>query len=60
MKDNAFRRLATFGLEEDDGDKVPEKTGFSQILTPHYNGRSLLDKSMVPSRDQLEIDACLT
>ena len=36
-----------------------EDVRFFQRLMPHYNGISVLDKTLVPCTDQLEVDACL-
>ena len=36
-----------------------EDVRFFLRLMPHYNGISVLDKTLVPCTDQLEVDACL-
>ena len=40
--------------------EVRDDLDFFQILMPDFNGVTLLAKELVPSSDQLEIDACLT
>ena len=39
--------------------EVREDLEFFRVLMPEFNGISLLDKSMVPPDEQLEIDSCL-
>ena len=39
--------------------EVREDIAFFQWLMPHFNGITLLDKSLVPPHEQLEVDACL-
>ena len=39
--------------------EVREDLEFFRVLMPEFNGISLLDKSMVPPDEQLEVDACL-
>ena len=40
--------------------EVREDLHFFHQLMPHYNGVTLLDKSLVPPDEHLEVDACLT
>ena len=37
---------------------LEEMVFFSELM-PHYNGISVIDKSLVPVYNQLEVDACL-
>ena len=41
-------------------DEVKEDLRFFELLMPHFNGVTLIDRSMVPPSEYLEIDACLT
>ena len=41
-------------------DDVREDLKFFDLLMPHFNGITLIDKSEVPASEHLEIDACLT
>ena len=41
-------------------EELRKDVGFFSELIPHYNGISVIDKSLVSVYDQLEVDACLT
>ena len=40
--------------------EVREDIEFFKFLMPHFNGISVLDKSLVPCTQQFEIDSCFT
>ena len=56
---NFLRAMPMDGLAEIP-DSCKEDIRFFQKLMPYFNGVSVLSKELVPSDDQLEIDACLT
>ena len=41
-------------------DEVNEDIRFFELLMPHFNGVTLINRSMVPPSEYLETDACLS